>query len=92
MSSSKSNYMSLGSGITSFFNNYGDIILEGFAKNLYWIAPATLGIGGVVYCVSTFADRDAMEHGYDRQVKIGPYEKSIKRLTSDESIPKRRIR
>lgn len=91
MSSSNNNYMYLGAGIKSFVNNYGDIIFEGFAKNLYWIAPVTLGIAGAVYGISTYADHDAMEHGYERQVKIGSFEKSIKCLSSDEASSKRRL-
>ena len=63
-------------GFSNFMLNYGDVIVH----NLKWIIPTFAVTGLGIYAVNTYADHDAMEHGYERTTKAGPFETSVKRL------------
>lgn len=58
--------------------NFFDGILE-IAKGNPWILPA-LGVCGIAGLgIHTYANHDAMEHGYNRTVKFGKLELGVYR-------------
>ena len=61
---------------SNFLVNYADVIVD----NLKWIVPTVAGLCIGLHTINTYADHDAMNHGYERHTKAGPFETTVKKL------------